>query len=79
MRPKAFEFPLVYHKKAEVNILPILCVRSADVFEQSTYQHPSEPNPFMSRSWCLAKLSENVNPEIDRHRHHRHYDNQDDK
>ena len=28
---------------------------------------------------CLAKLPENVNPEIDRHRYHRHYDNQDDE
>jgi len=28
---------------------------------------------------CLAKLPENVNPEIDRHRYHRHYGNQDDE
>ena len=31
------------------------------------------------RQTCLAKLLENVNPEIDRHRYHRDYDNQDDK
>jgi len=28
---------------------------------------------------CLVKLPENVNQEIDRHRYHRHYDNQDDE
>lgn len=40
---------------------------------------PFATNHFVSRYRCLAKLPENVNPEIDGYRYHRHYDNQDDE